>query len=164
MHRLKRTKLLLAVVTVFAIGIVVAVFLFNNRSPQENPIPDSVEQQVDYTLYYPAKLSSDFHFDEIAFDEETKVVTYKYSSDEKSVFFSLQKKPEDLNYEEFRNTQMTGVREVKTPIGTAYAGTLQNQTIGSILTDTTWILMTAGPGTTIDDLEQASKSLERTQE
>lgn len=160
MHRLKRIKLLLAVVTVFAISIVVTIFLFNNRSSQENPIPDSVKQQADYSLYYPAKLSSDFQFKDIAFDEETKVLTYKYSSSDKTIFFSLQKKPETLNYEEFRNTQMTGVREIKTPIGTAYAGTLQSQTVSSLLNDSTWIFITAGPGTTIDDLEEASRGLE----
>lgn len=159
MRFMRRYKIVLIIFVVLILGFISVFFLMNNKASQEDPISNSIKQQVDYTLYYPAKLSDDFHFDEIAFDQETKVVTYKYSSSDKSIFFSLQKKPDGLNYDEFRNKQMTGIREVKTSIGTASAGTLQNQTVSSLLTDNTWVLITAGPGTSIDDLEQASKAL-----
>lgn len=155
-----KSKIALIVAMLMIIFGVGYYFLIINEHRQVNPIPDSIRQQVDYSLYYPAKLSADFHFNEVALDNETGVTTYKYTSGSKTIFFSMQKKPEDLNYEEFRNKQMVGVREIKTSLGIAYAGTLQNQTVSSLLTDNTWIFITAGKSATIDDLEKASKSLE----
>ena len=155
----RRHKIIFIILGVLILVCVFLLFFMKNKTLQQDPISSSIRQQVDYTLYYPAKLSNDFQFDEIAFDQETKVVTYKYSSKDKSIFFSLQKKPDNFNFDEF-NKQMTGVREIKTPLGNGSAGTLQNQTVSSVLADNTWVLITAGPNTTIDDLETASKSLD----
>lgn len=160
MRKFRRPRLFLSGLVVLVVGVFIFIFFTTNHSKQPNPISRSIEQRADFTLYYPAGLSSDFHFDDIAFDEETEVLTYKYSSSEKTIFFSLQERPGNLNYEAFRN-QMTGVREVKTPLGIAYAGVLQDQTISSLLIENTWIFITAGKGAAVNDLEQASKSLIR---
>lgn len=144
------------VVVIIIVGIV--VFVFQGRAG--DPLPAGVKQEANFTLYYPKKLPAGFHFDKAIYDSSTKVVTYDYVTDTgNKLYFSLQPKPEGFNFDEFNKKQLAGAHQTSTPIGMATIGILQQATVSSVVTDKTWILISAGEKISLDQLEQVSKSL-----
>lgn len=141
------------------LATVFSIFIFT-KDKVEDPIPSSIKQKVGFSLYYPTKLPDEFRFDEIAYDSEAKVVTYSYSATGgKRLYFSQQKKPDNFNFDDFRNKQLAGSTQLDTNLGKATIGLLQNQTTSSIVTDDTWILISVGGDINIDQLKEVSQNL-----
>lgn len=160
--KLSATFTMLSLLGLLVAGVMGGFYVLN--SAPADPLPQDVKQQAKqegFNLYYPTKLpSSDFYFDQAAYDQADKVVTYKYAAPGgKALYVSIQPKPKDLNYEEFRTKQLTGARQIDTPLGTADIGLLHEVTVSSIITDKEWIMISSGQGVDIGNLEQASRSL-----
>jgi hypothetical protein len=139
--------------------VVIAAFIFFTHG-HNDPLPEKIKREANFTLYYPTKVPSGFRFDEVAYDSSTKVVTYDYSTiDGDKIFFSLQPKPRNFNFNDFNKKQISGASQISTPLGTATLGVLQKQTLSSIVTDKTWILIGAGQNVNLQQLEQVTQSL-----
>jgi hypothetical protein len=119
-----------------------------------------VKEQASFPLYYPTDLPKGFRFDQAAFDASVNVLTYDYSTvDGNRIYFSLQPKPKKSDYDRFSKKQLTGPSQIETQVGQATIGVLQGQTVSSVLTDKTWILITSGENVNLQQLEQVSQSL-----
>jgi hypothetical protein len=158
--KIPRFSLKLVIICVVVICVVGGgIFFALNRSGHD-PLPYTVKQQAHFQLYYPTFVPDGFRFDEAAYDPSTKVVTYDYSTiNGNRIYFSLQPKPAGFNFDKFNKKQLTGTSQVATPLGTATVGVLQEQTVSSIVTDKTWIIISSGEKVSLDQLQQVSKSL-----
>lgn len=159
---LRKKKWLTAfVIIILSIGAIssVAYLLMHNKTTQTDPIPAGIKAQVDFPLYYPATLPVEFSFDEITYDSEAGAVIYKYTSGDKYLLFTLQKKGEGIDYNKLRDTQMTEVREVSVPAGQAVMGVLEKQLVSTIFSGNTLIFINATGTSTPQDLETATRSL-----
>lgn len=156
--RLGSRKLLVPAMAL--IVVMAGATVFFARDSQHDPIPASIKQKAGFTLYYPKSLPAGFHFDEASYDPSTKVVTYDYATNGgNKLYFSLQPKPSSFNFDNFNKKQLSGAHQTSTPIGTATIGILQQETVSSVVTDKTWIIISAGEKINLDQLEQVSKSL-----
>jgi hypothetical protein len=157
--RLPGPKLMvLMLIAVCLVGV--GAFMVVTRLNRHDPLPANIKCQANFPLYYPTKVPAGFRFDEAAYDPETHVVTYDYSTvDGNKVYFSLQPKPAHFNFNDFNKKQISGGSQVSTSIGTATVGVLQKQTVSSLVTDKTWILIGAGGKINISQLTQISQSM-----
>jgi hypothetical protein len=150
----------LLVIGFVVVCALVGAFLIFNQHLHSDPLPKSVKEQAHFPLYYPTKVPPKFRFDSAAYDASANVVTYDYSTpDGGKIFFSLQPKPSNFNFDDFRKKQLSGAHQVSIPLGTATIGVLQGQTVSSVVTDKTWILIGSGEKVSIDQLEKVSQSL-----
>lgn len=159
MAKLKISKKL--IIILFLIILLAAGFIFWQTRETSTPVPANFQVKTEFTMYYPKTLPDDFEYDEIAQDDETRVVTYSIASGDRKLYFSLQSKPDDFDLEAFNSEKITGGRTFETKIGPLTTGVFENQTVGSIIADSTWILITAGPGTSLDDIENVGKSMKQ---
>lgn len=153
-----RLKTLLVLAVIACLAGIAALFLISNSS--RDPFPESVKQQAHFPLYYPTELPEGFRFDQAAYDASVNVMTYDYSTpDGNRIYFSLQPKPKKFDFDRFNKKQLTGTSQVETPVGTATVGVLQEQTVSSVVTDKTWVLITSGEKVSLQQLQQVSQSL-----
>ena len=159
--KLPRLRILLGVAAVICAAIAAtAILVVSLHKSQHDPLPANIKQEASFPLYYPTKVPNGFHFDQAAYDSSTKVITYDYSTvNGNKIFFSLQPKPAHFNFDDFNNKQITGASQVTTPLGTATVGVLQKQTVSSIVTKDTWILIGAGTHVNLQQIEQVSQNL-----
>jgi hypothetical protein len=150
---------LMVTVLAVVIIIVVVITLIVSKTPPD-PLPESVKSKANFTLYYPTSIPAGFHFDEAAYDPSTHVVTYDYTTSEgDKLYFSLQPKPGNFDFNNFYKKQLSGTIQTSTPLGIANIGVLQKETVSSIVANKTWIIIGAGGNVNIALLEQVSKSL-----
>lgn len=158
--RLPNFRSILAIISMVAVIIIVGIVVFVFQGRAQDPLPADVKQEANFTLYYPRKLPAGLHFDKAIYDSSTRVVTYDYATDiGNKLYFSLQPKPEGFNFDDFNKKQLSGAHQTSTPVGVATIGILQQETVSSVVTDKTWILISAGEKISLDQLEQVSKSL-----
>jgi len=158
--RLPRPGLKVLAAIVAIVVAVAAVVIFVARPGGHDPLPADIKKEANFTLYYPKKVPEGFHFDNALYDASTHVVTYDYTTnDGNKLYFSLQPKPSNFNFDNFNKKQLSGAHQTDTPIGAATIGILQQETVSSVVTDKTWVLISAGEKVSLDQLEQVSKSL-----
>jgi hypothetical protein len=145
--------------------IIGLVYLLCQSKFHTDPLPVKIKQEANFPLYYPTKVPTGFRFDEAAYDTETQVVSYDYSTiDGSKIFFTLQPKPANFDFNKFNNKQISGGTQIATKFGMATVGVLQKQTVSSIVTDKTWILVGSGEKVNIQQLEQISQDLAEVKE
>lgn len=145
------------ILVVIVIAVITGLVL-HGRS--RDPLPADIKQEAGFRLYYPEQVPAGFHFDEAKYDSSAKVVTYDYTNtDGNKIYFSLQPKPANFNFNDFNKKQLSGAHQIDTPSGTATIGILQQETVSSVVTDKSWVLISAGEKVSLDQLEQVSKSL-----
>ena len=158
--RLPRFRPVILTAGVIALALVISVAAIVAHGRSHDPLPADIRQEAGFTLYYPAHVPTGFRFDEAKYDPSAKVVTYDYANaDGNKIYFSLQPKPANFDFNDFNKKQLSGAHQIDTPVGTATIGILQPETVSSVVTNKTWILISAGEKVSLDQLEQASKSL-----
>ena len=158
--RLPGTRFLVVAAGLMAVVIIVVILGLFLHGRSHDPLPAAIKKEANFTLYYPKQLPPGFHFDEAKYDPSTKVVTYDYTNSAgNKIYFSLQPKPANFNFDAFNKKQLSGAHQIDTPVGTATIGILEQETVSSVVTDKTWLLIGAGEKVSLDQLEQASKSL-----
>lgn len=161
MTKLKLSKKSLVNLLLIVLITLLAGIIFSKLREPDSPVPASFRVNTEFSMYYPKALPEGFEYDEIAQDTETGVVTYSIASGERKLYFSLQPRPDGFDLEGFNREKITGGRTFETKIGPLTTGVLENQTVGSIVANDTWVLITAGPGTSLDDIENAGKSMKQ---
>jgi hypothetical protein len=145
------------------LGVVIVAagtFMWLKDEPiQKDPITADIAAQVDFPLYYPASLPSEFKFEEITYDSGAGAVIYNYVSGDKRLLFTQQRKSDSIDYNLLRDTQMTEVREISVPAGQAVMGILEKQLISAVFSGNTLIFINATGTSTPQDLEAATRSL-----
>ena len=159
MAKLKLSKKLI-IIPPLLLAIIGGAVYWQTRE-ESTPVPASFQVSTNFTMYYPASLPEGFEYDEIAHDKETGVVTYSIASGDRKLYFSLQSKPDGFDLDGFNNEKITGGRNFDTKIGQLTTGVFENQTVGSIIANSTWVMITAGPGTSLDDIENVGKSMKQ---
>lgn len=103
-----------------------------------NPIPNDISSQVDFPLYYPTELPSGFSLDKSSFRVSKKIVTYIINYDnDKTLIVNVQDKPANFDFESFQSKG----KKLDSSLGDAYVGALGNQTVASIVTTKSWLLI-----------------------
>jgi hypothetical protein len=139
--------LLTLLITLIVAGV--GYFAYTNFVAKNNNIPavpDQITEKLQIPFYFPTWLPGTFILDKDSVEmQEGMVMVYSATDEERNrLFFSQQVKPKDFDFNEFYNTKMIAAKKLENTPYEAYFGTsLYNNTkILSIVTNTTWILMT----------------------
>jgi len=166
--RKKPKKKIIILVVILAILIVGGVGAWFYEHRYISPIPKSVQQSVNFPIYYPEqkKLPFGYTFNLKSFSNPRQnILLYAvdYGVGQK-VVFSLQKKPSDEQINNFYTYNMPLTIPLNTSVGQARIGLAgqppNRKTIASLPTsDGVWILATAPDNINQNQFDQVIKSL-----
>jgi hypothetical protein len=166
--RFRLPKLLIATLAVVVVLGLVGWAIQRLLSTQD-PVPVSIRRGAHFDIYIPRqnKLPSGFTFDKssIGLEDQGQAVVYAISTPSGSrLVVSNQQKPSAAALSLFYKNQMPLTIPVTTPVGVAALGSLNNETVVSLPTNTnTWILMTAPLNFSQRQIQKMLQTLERAQ-
>ena len=156
-----RKWLFLGIIVGAALVGIAAVTLVRSQ-----PIPRAFQEQATYPLYYPDGLPKGAEIDRESFrhpPDAPEVLLYQLRwSNGINIVISEQARPEGANFQEFEQTKLSAQRAVITPYGKGIVGRGEGKTIGSLITEKTWVLVTAPAAFTYDDMDRILSGLKET--
>lgn len=137
-HELYGSLSLKAVVIFCVVLSVAGAIIVNMQRQPPSPIPRQIIASAGTPLYYPADLPPGFAIDTSSIEYTQRVLTYTVTYDGgKKLAFSVQPKPSDFDFSSF----YAEGRRIESSLGPAYVGAVGGNTVVSITSDKTWILI-----------------------
>jgi hypothetical protein len=132
------------VICILGVFIVSIVGLVGYKSwTSYNPIPKNIRQSVSYPLYYPEKLPPGWSINTSSFLSDAGVVIYVIEGHSKSLHLTIQKRPENFDFKKFYEKSLTQSFQFAAPLGQGGIGKSQGRLIGSLVTGSSWVLVTS---------------------
>lgn len=157
-YSLKAKKLLLVIIIII-LAAVGGYYLYKQLSTP-SPIPKSITSSVSFPIYYPSELPKGYKLNTESFNTNGRVVTYYFSNNAgQNISISQQAVPANFDFDNFNKKRILGSKEILTPVGKATIGQSSERNVASVITDKTWILVSAPSDTTAAQLETIVKSL-----
>ena len=158
---LKLTLKILGAVIIALIALVLAYFLYHQLSAP-SPVPKQIISSVSFPVYYPVELPSGYKINESSFNSNGRVVTYSLDNGSgKNIIISEQAMPNNFDFENFNKKRILGSKEILTPVGKATIGQSSERNVASVITDKTWVLVSAPSDTQANQLETIVRSLKQ---
>lgn len=150
---------------VFSVGLIIwGVHNLTHTHAQQwpDPVLVSAASGSSYPIYYPSHLPSGFAHTASQPKVSSDLFIYSLTYDgNKKLFVSAIPKPGGVQFNDFYNRVLSNKTNVLNPAGTAVIGTANNQPIGSLVTDKTWVTMNAPKGIDSQRLQALVASLEQ---
>jgi flagellar basal body-associated protein FliL len=150
-HNTKHKKKILILISmvIIIVALVIGGAMYSIRSRDSDPIPLSFQKAVSFKVYYPdiSKLPMGYSIANNSYSLPAKnVLVYAINySNGRHLDVSLQTKPSSTSLKEFISVHMPLNKTLKTPIGEATIGVINNQAVASLPTrSNTWIIL-SGP-------------------
>lgn len=139
----------------------VAAFIFLSKSTSR--FSADLKNSVAFPLYYPAHIPPGYSIDQKALANQTAAgqIYVILKNGAKTINISEQAKPASnpgilaTTFEK----NLTGASLASTPYGTAAIGIFSGRTAASLMTDKTWIIVSASPEANADDVKLALQGL-----
>lgn len=146
-------KILLTSVLLLIITCTVAAAYWYKFRPADSPIPANIQQSAGFPLLYPASLPAGYHINPASFANSKGAVIFEADNQSGGkIVFSEQKRPATFDFPSFYKQGLGGASPFTTPVGEAAIGKANGQTIGTIATDQSWMLVTSSGGLNLSDL------------
>lgn len=150
------------------IGIVVGIVLitaaaFWALSPR-SPFSSDIAESVSFPLYYPTKFPTNYTIDQSSISSNNQAVLYRIintKNNGRTIFVSIQAKPDGMNFDDFYNHHLTNPVSHVTSNGSVVIGQENNGTLGGLLTDKVWIIVTSADETASDRILTILASLQK---
>jgi hypothetical protein len=160
-HKQKIAGLLIAGTLGLAL-IFWGVWTITHRVQWPDPTLTQAASSVGYPIYYPANLPKGFEHTVSPPKVSADVFIYTLVYDgTKKLFVSAVPKPAGVVFSDFYNRVLSNKSTVLNNAGTAVVGNANNQPIGSLVTDKTWVTMNAPQGIDTQRLQTLVASLRR---
>lgn len=159
-----RKKLYMALFFIF-IGLVGIGAYYYFVMARNNPIPASVQSAVSLPLYYPEKLPEGYILDENSYTVSGEIVTFHaVNQQNRKLIFTIQPRPPTFDFPTFYQKGLSSTEQFTTPVGQAAIGKAQTKLIGNLVTETSWVIVSAdNDKVSSDDLRLILNNLRRAQ-
>ena len=154
------------VVCILAVGAAVGVgaAIFSHRKVGVASIPASVQTAVHFQLYAPTVLPGTFRISPTSYSlqENASIVVFTATDETGSTInITEQAKPNDLNFANFYATQMQNTATLDdVPYSSVWGKSPDGgRNMLSVVTDTTWILVSSTAPITEDNMKDIAKGL-----
>lgn len=143
------TKVLAGIILLLAAVAAIFFFVFNQSQKESyNSLEadlKNVQNSASFSVYIPSPMPSGFTYEHGSVTLSQGILFYPliYSGGTKKLSVSQQSKPDKTVINDFYDSGLTEVLEVNSTEGKAVLGTNGTQTIGSLVTDKTWVFVTA---------------------
>lgn len=142
-RRRRKKILLIGILLLIIICGGAAVYWYKLRPPS-SPIPADIRQSAGFPLLYPARLPAGYHINPASFANSKGAVIFEADNQSGGkIVFSEQKRPATFDFPSFYKQGLGGASPFTTAVGEAAIGKANGQTIGSIATDQSWMLVTS---------------------
>jgi hypothetical protein len=132
----------IAIVAFILLIVIATVVLVGRPAKQSAFLTSEIQSRAGFPLYYPARLPSGYTVDKTTLSTTNKVVTYQIKDPRgKSLFVSLQPRPNNFDIEAFNREVISDGISLTTTVGAATIGRLRENQVASILTEETWVLI-----------------------
>lgn len=138
---------LLTIVLVVMSGFFVAYLVrYHDLHSVPDPIPISVRDKVKFPLYFPnpSRLPASYKLNTASFTDSAQAVVYSLTYRNQTMVFSVQNNPGVSAINNFYSSSLALHTTMSTPVGNATIGAIGSQSIVSLPTSRSWILIT-GP-------------------
>jgi hypothetical protein len=140
-----KKKWVLGVILVALVAVSASWWIFLRDNSNYSHLKKDLGQaqkNVSFPVLIPEKLPSGFTYKKGSVKTSFGIVLYSLQDGkDKSISFSQQAKPPISNFDDFYNRVLTNRTSVLSTQGKAVLGTNGNQTIGSLITGKSWILL-----------------------
>lgn len=162
--RQPRRKAVLAGIIGVVIVCVLGAFYLASRQPVR--IPGEATEGVTFPIYIPQKLPDGYKLDEKSFKYVPSEGVFVFQATNKAgdnLVFSEQGKPTSLNLDDFTGRQLIDARKLPNlPFSATTGKTLDKKnTLLSVVTDTTWLIMTTTSEVDNQELHDVAAGLVR---
>lgn len=158
-----RRKLYMALLVFIVAGSLGTTYYLTQM--RNSPIPASVQSAVSLPLYYPAKLPEGFGLDVNSYSVSGEIVSFHaVNKQNHKLIFNIQPRPPTFDFPAFYQKGLSGTEQFTTPVGQAAIGKAQTKLIGSLVTETSWIIISSDSDEiNSDDLRLTLNNLRRAQ-
>ncbi len=149
-------------VTLVALILAAGLAYWLVRGRQQSPVPSSVSQAVSFKIIYPTRLPQGFTLDKASFQVSNgPVVTYNATNKKNGhIIFSVQPRPMTFDFSSFYAQGLAGTLKFNTDSGEGAVGNNGLKVVGSLVTDTSWALVTAdNSSVTTGDIQTTIKNM-----
>jgi hypothetical protein len=156
----KRLWAIIGIITVTATIVAVAWATYYRHKPF---FPIAItETATSYTLFEPRQLPTGYTVDKESFSRAANVLTFTAVNSEKQhINFSIQSRPPNYDYNSFYSAVLKDTFKFTTSEGEAAIGKAQGLTVGSLLTASTWVIVSSSTkSVTTNDIQQVLSHLE----
>jgi len=140
---LGRKKILIVVIACGVLaGLIGGFIVWKQLNQQPWPAPEIIaaQQSSSFKLYYPQSLPQGFHFQKGSLKQSSGVVIYELLFDgNKKLFISAVPKPRGVDFNDFYNRILSNESAVLSTQGKAVIGNAGGQTIGSLVSSSSWV-------------------------
>jgi hypothetical protein len=163
-HR-KKSKKRWFIGLIFVLLLAAATSLFivtkdNSNYKELRKDLNQAQKEVPFPIFIPENLPKGFAYKKNSVSTTGSVILYSLSvNKDKIVSISEQTKPKTANFDDFYNRVLSNKTNVLSTQGKAVLGTGNNQTIGSLVTDKVWILVSTSTDVDNQVLTQLIRSL-----
>lgn len=143
-------------------GLTGGAWALMHRSNWPDPQLVAVAKAAAYPIYFPSQLPKGFSDTASSVTNSNGVFIYALTYDgNKKLYVSAVPKPTGVQFDDFYNRILTNKQNVQNTAGTAVIGNANNQPVGSLVTDKTWVTMNAPKGLDTPRLQTLVSSLKQ---
>lgn len=137
-------------------------YRLTNKTPWPPQELTAIKTRIDYPIYYPAELPKGFSYQEKSMkpSEIATIYSLRYEKDKK-LFISNQPKPKEVIFKDFYDRLLKNKADITSNQGKAVTGSVADQSVGSLVTDKTWVIINAPNGISNKDLTDIVSSLKK---
>lgn len=150
-----RRTWLAVVVLAGVITISGGVFFIIQRNTTTKPtVMQQAADRATFPLYTPSSLPEGYTLDQasLSLTKEALLVTARNQNGER-IIFTEQPVPTEFDFESFYKKQFVGAQDVTSIYGRGQAGILDSTMSGSLVTDSTWVIIKGPPNLPLKDME-----------
>jgi hypothetical protein len=135
-------------------GLGVGGFFGYQKFHVQNPFPEDIRSQSKLDLLYPTKLPDGYTIDRQNISLSNGILIYDATNPSGNrLVFTIQATPANFNFDSFYKQQLTNRQQYDTGFGPAIIGKNSNRSLGSLVDDDTWLLLSTNtPKVTASDM------------
>lgn len=161
MEKLRSKPLLLVIASIFVLltAFMAAMLIWTRHDDFSSSIRQAANQAA-FPIYSPTQLPEGFTIDEGSVSLTTEVLLFTAKNTQgDTLIFTENPVPKDFDFESFYNKQFVGAQNISSIYGRGQAGILDNVMSGSLVTDSTWIIIKGPENLPAKDMEMIIKGL-----
>jgi hypothetical protein len=153
----------LFIITTLLILLLAGGVVYWKNNKQASPVKTAPITAKSIKVYYPGAQTSEFQADKTSISKNEDAVVYiARRSDGQYLNVSSQNKPRQEVIQKFLDNALVFSEAAESPLGEAHVGNARGYITGSIVTPTTWIIITGSEKVTTNELKTFIKSLQAT--
>lgn len=121
---------------------------------------ETIAKEATFPIYEPVWLPAGYHVDESSVSLTAQALLFTASNYQaEKIIVTQTPVPKSYDFESFYEAQMSGVQDAQSIYGRGKVGLLDEVVTGSLVTDSTWLLLKSHSSFSADDMKKIISSM-----